>query len=197
MRFRHIPLFATAVVFSIAILAGTSAICGAKTSAPKTVTLAARRIVKGKDNYTSAAFSFRYGVTGNKGLSRTRNDWDLLFGNSPSSDDFTVSVAADDCSRIKDLGELAWTDKFKVPELPAYSHPTREPDIPAIVGHLYLVHNKNSNYDHYSLFRVESLDPGKSVTISWELVKNVKGIEIGRQDWYDPTFEIHPNRIRP
>ena len=138
--------------------------------ATKFVTLVKRQTRDGKDNYTRAAFSFRHGINGDDALPITRNNWDLLFGNSPTPDSFDVTMVTDDCSRIKDLGKLNWPDKFDVPELPAYLEPTREPSVEAIVGHMYLVHTKDRDNDHYALFRVESLAPGESVTISWKLV---------------------------
>ena len=138
--------------------------------APQLATLLKRTKIGEQDNYTLAAFSFKYGVNGDAALKLTRNNWDLLFGNSPTPDAFDVTMVTDDCSRIKDLGKLNWTDKFDVPELPAYLEPTREPSVEAIVGHMYLVHTKDRDNDHYALFRVESLAPGENVTISWKLV---------------------------
>jgi hypothetical protein len=37
---------------------------------------------------------------------------------------------------------------------------------------MYVVHTKDSNTDLYALFRVEALDPGKSVTITWKSVRS-------------------------
>jgi hypothetical protein len=161
-------------LFSIAVTFGMTLACPSETFAqnqePQTATLVARRTVGDVDNYTQAAFSFKHGLNGDAALPVTRNNWDLLFGNSPSTDDFDVSMVVDDCSRIKDLGALKWSDKFNVPVLPAYAQPTREPSVKAIAGHMYVVHTKDRDNDHYSLFRVQSLDPGKSVTISWKLI---------------------------
>ncbi len=137
---------------------------------PKTVTLVARRQRDGIDNYTQAAFSFKYGANGDSALQVTRNNWDILFGNSPSADTFEVSMIVDDCSRIKDLGKLDWIDMVNVPVLPAYAKPTRESAVTAVVGHMYEVHVKDRDNDHYALFRVESLAPKQSVTVSWKLV---------------------------
>jgi hypothetical protein len=110
-------------------------------------------------------------MNGEAALPFTRNDWDLLFGNSPIPDAFGVTMVTDDCSRIKDMGPLSWGDSFQVPELPAHPVPTTEPDVKAIVGHMYVVHTKDTETDLYALFRVEALDPGKSVTISWRSVQ--------------------------
>jgi len=142
---------------------------------PKTVTLLKRtKTDDGTDNYTLAAFSFKYGVNGDEALKVTRNNWDVLFGNSPMSDAFDVSMVTDDCSRIKDLGAFNWWDAFEIPALPAHPEPTREPSVKAIVGHMYLVHTKDRDNDHYALFRVESLESGKSVTISWKLIPSLE-----------------------
>ena len=137
---------------------------------PKTVTLLARRMVDGKDNYTLAAFSFKYGVNGEEALKLTRNNWDILFDNHSLPDMFDVTMVVDDCSRIKDLGELSWFDTFEIPVLPPHPEPAREPGVKAVVGHMYVVHSKDSDSDHYALFRVEHVESQQSVTISWKLI---------------------------
>jgi hypothetical protein len=137
---------------------------------PRFVTLQARRKTDVQDNYVVAAFSFEHGVNGKEALPVTRNDWDLLFGNSADADNFDVTMVTDDCSRIKDLGAFGWYDSFKVPVLPAHPEPTREPSVRAVVGHMYAVHTRDSETDIYALFRVEALEPRTSVTISWKRV---------------------------
>lgn len=144
-------------------------------SEPRRVTLAARRITDGHDNYVDAAFSFEFGMNGEKALPLTRNDWDILFGNRPDRDTFRVTMVVDDCSRIQDLGALNWSDAFQVPVIKAYLVPTTEPDVEAVVGHMYVVHTKDTETDLYALFRVEALEPGKSVTISWKGVQRPLG----------------------
>ena len=139
---------------------------------PRWVTLAARRITNGQDNYQDAAFSFEFGMNGVGTLPMTRNDFDILFGNSPSLDTFQVTMVVDDRSRIQDLGALNWGDSFQVPEVPAYPVPTRDPDVNVIVGHMYVVHTKDTETDLYALFRVEALVPRTSVTISWKSVRS-------------------------
>lgn len=142
---------------------------------PGRVTLPARRITNGQDNYVDAAFSFEFGMNGAGAVFLTRNDWDILFGNNPSRDTFAVTMVTDDCSRIRDLGALNWSDAFQVPVIPAYPVPTGEPAVDAIVGHMYVVHTKDTQTDLYFLFRVEALDPLKSVTISWKGVQRPLG----------------------
>lgn len=144
-------------------------------SEPGRVTLPARRITNGQDNYVDAAFSFEFGMNGVAALPLTRNDWDILFGNSPNRDTFGVTMVVDDCSRIRDLGVLNWGDTFEVPAIPAYAVPTSEPAVDAIVGHMYVVHTKDTQTDLYFLFRVEALEPLKSVTISWKGVQRPLG----------------------
>src|SRR5207302_4665264 len=87
---------------------------------PRTAVLQARRNVDGRDNYTQAAFSFKFGVNGDDAVALTHNNWDVLFGNSPDRDTFQVTMVTDDCSRILDLGELKWSDIFVLPALPAH-----------------------------------------------------------------------------
>jgi hypothetical protein len=142
---------------------------------PQTATLVARRKIDGYDNYDLAAFSFKYGGNGPITRGLTRNNWDLLFGNGPQDRDmFDVTMVTDDRSRIKDLGELSWYDTFTVPSLEAYPEPTREASVNAVAGHMYLVHSRDRDSDHYALFRVENLQPLQSVTISWKLIPEPK-----------------------
>lgn len=137
---------------------------------PQTATLVARRTINGYDNYDLAAFSFKYGGNGPITRGLTRNNWDILFGNARDRDTFDVTMVTDDRSRIKDLGELSWYDTFTVPSLDAYPEPTREPSVNVVAGHIYLVHSKDRDSDHCALFRVETLQPLQSVTISWKLI---------------------------
>lgn len=137
---------------------------------PRQVTLLARRVTNGQDNYVNACFSFEFGMNGQGSLRLTLNDWDILFGNDPNRDTFDVTTAGTDRSRIQDLGALNWGDVFQVPVLDPL--PTDEPEVNAVVGHMYVVHTIDSNSDLYALFRVEALDPRKSVTISWKSVRS-------------------------
>jgi len=139
---------------------------------PRLVTLAARRVTNGQDNFVDSVFSFEHGVNGAEAVPLTRNDWDIQFGNNPSLDAFTVTMVVDDRSRIQDMGALNWGDAFQVPVISAHPVPTTEPPVNAVVGHMYVVHTRDSNTDLYALFRVEALEPGKSVTISWKSVQS-------------------------
>ena len=168
--FKSIYLFPLMMAFAVMLLVESVAFAQMPSDEPQTVTLLARKKVNDVDNYRQAAFSFKYGINGDAAMKVTRNNWDLLFGNSPLPDAFDVTMVTDDCSRIKDLGALNWSDTFDVPVLPAHLKPTREPSVKAIVGNMYVVHSKDTDDNHYALFRVESLEPGKSVTISWKLV---------------------------
>jgi hypothetical protein len=79
-------------------------------------------------------------------------------------------MVADDRSRIKDLGRYNWDDKFYIPRLAAYEEPEREAGVKAIVGHIYLVHTRDTDYNYYVLFRVERLVSEESVEISWKMI---------------------------
>ena len=171
MRIKRTLIFELAITFVVVLLSLGTVFPQKPSDVPQTVILLARKKVDDVDNYTQATFSFKYGVNGDAALGVTRNNWDLLFGNSPVPDAFDVTMVTDDCSRIKDLGALHWLDYFEVPALPAHPEPTREPSVKAIVNHMYLVHTKDRDSDHYALFRVEALEPGTSVTITWQLIK--------------------------
>ena len=136
----------------------------------KTGTLLKREDIGGVDNYAYAAFSFEFGGNGPEIQKLCRNDWDILFGNSPLPDAFDVTTVVDDRSRIKDLGKFTWSDEFHIPRLPAYEEPERDPSVKAVEGHIYLVHTRDRDTDLYALFRVEKLEPGKSVEITWKVI---------------------------
>ena len=167
---KHIGLYCLITAFALMLSVSSPVFAQTLNGEPQIVILLARRKVDDVDNYRQAAFSFKHGVNGDAAMKLTRNNWDLLFGNSPLPDAFDVTMVTDDCSRIKDLGALNWSDTFDVPALPAHLKPTREPSVKAIVGNIYVVHSKDTDDNHYALFRVESLEPGKSVTISWKLI---------------------------
>jgi hypothetical protein len=133
-----------------------------------------RLLAKNGDNYSYAAFSFEAGGNGPEIQKVCRNDWDLLFGNSPLPDAFDVTMVTDDRSRIRDLGRYSWHDRYQLGRLSAYEEPEREPSVKAVEGHLYLVHTRDSDSDLYALFRVEKLEPGKSVDITWKLIPSPK-----------------------
>lgn len=135
----------------------------------KTGTLMKREVRNGTDNYPYAAYSFKFGGNGPEIQKLCRNNWELLFGNSPEPDSFDVTMVTDDRSRIRDLGSHAWADRFVVPNLPEYEKPQREPSVKAIEGHIYVVHARDTDTDLYALFRVEKLVPGEHVEITWKL----------------------------
>lgn len=174
MKFKRLGV----VLFAVAAFSAGSAFAQTATDAPRTVTLVKRVKTPEADNYTQAAFSFKYGANGADGLKLTRNNWDILFGNSTVPDAFDVTTVTDDRSRIADLGAVDWSaGELEVPRLEAYEKPTREKSVAAVVGHMYLVHAKDTETDHYAIFRVEKLVPGESVTISWKLLTDNKPVK--------------------
>ena len=134
----------------------------------KTGKLVKRKSEDGVDNYVYATYSFKFGGNGPEVQRLCRNNWDLLFGNSPTTDGFDVTMVVDDRSRIKDLGKYEWSQKFHVPRLAAYEEP--EPSVRAEVGHIYLVHTRDTDNNYYALFRVDRLISEESVEISWKLI---------------------------
>ena len=126
---------------------------------------------RGHGDYEKATFSFEHGTRdGSTGL--VRNDWDVEFGNG--QDVFSVTMVVDDRSRIQDLGPLTWAElgDTDLPDLPAYPQPTREEPVPAVVGHMYLVHTADRDSNLLAVFRVEELVPGDSVSITWKRLPN-------------------------
>lgn len=156
----------------------------------KTVTLFSRAKHKDEsDGYNKSTFSLRYGVRSDEGLAKTNNNYELQYGGislDGDSDWFQVTMVTDDCSRIKDLGQLGWTEIFEVPILTASIEAHKGIRFPGEAetfekssdgqvtkvasGHMYVVHSKDSGSDFYTLFRVEELIPYDQVTISWKRV---------------------------
>ena len=155
---------------------------------PQTVTLYSR--IKHKfDGYGKSAFSFKHGLRSDIGKERTKNNYEISYGGisiNGDSDWFKVTMVTDDCSRIKDLGELNWSDIFDVPILQASIEPHKGIRTPlktetfeessngqitrVTAGHIYVVHSKDFDSDFYTLFRVDKLIPSDEVTISWKIV---------------------------
>jgi hypothetical protein len=158
--------------------------------APKVVTLFSRAKYRDKfEGLGKSAFSFRHDVRSDVGQQITRNNYELMYGNiswNEDSDWFQVTMATDDRSRIKDLGELNWPEVFDVPYLSASAEPQKGTRFPSktetfeessngqvskvVAGHMYVVHSKDSDSDFYTLFRVDKLVPSDEVTISWKVV---------------------------
>ena len=186
-------------VFNLSAFAQSPVRAKWRDAEPRIVTLFVRpsapRPVLSKDTYEpppgyeKSAFSFRFGLRSDAGTTRTRNIYELGYGGfsrNGDTDFFTVTIGGpENCSRIKDLGELQWSDILEVPILPASLTPhqgvrfsPREAIAessngqltPVVAGHAYVVHTKYRDTDFYTLFRVENLVPRTQVTISWKVV---------------------------
>lgn len=169
------------LAFMVVLLLSGSALEAASQSiggAVKTGVLQTRHRddVAGTDNYEYATFSFLAGANGPDAQKLVRNDWDIQFSARTTAgkktDYFHVTMVVDDRSRIVDLGKLEWSDDFALPDLPAYDKPTREEPVEATIGHIYYVHTADRNSDHYALFRVEEMNSGVNVSITWKLLGN-------------------------
>ena len=158
--------------------------------APKSVTLYSRAKYKDKfEGYGKSTFSFKHDIRSDTGREVTGNNYELEYGGidwNGDSDWFKVTMVTDDCSRIKDLGALNWSDIFDVPYLSASVAPQKGDRMPSktetyeessngqvtkvVAGHIYVLHSKDSDSDFYTLFRVDKLVPSNEVTISWKVV---------------------------
>lgn len=193
MRIRNTAVFMSLMLSVPTIVMVEQAFGQDSNTNRQTISLMARKKTDNDDNYTKAAFNFRLGVNDDGAVSNPRNEWDLLYGNISLNGDkdwFTVAFGRGDRSRIKELGEVNWTDNIEIPVLPACAEeddsctkvifPSRSSgrsitDVNAHVaraamGRMYLVHRKNRDADFYALFRVEALEPGERCTISWKLI---------------------------
>ena len=138
-----------------------------------------------------SAFSFAHGLRSDseEWLAISHNSADLLYGSlstNGNSDWFCVSMGGENPSKIKDLGEMKWSDLDAIPVLLAtpptttgirapragesYEDSSEQRVTKAVAGHLYLVHIKNLEYDVYAVFRVETLSPNDSCSITWRVV---------------------------
>ena len=157
---------------------------------PQTITLFSR-ISHKDEGYGRSAFNFRHGVRSDvEGWEQlTHNHAHLLYGSisiDGDTDWFSVSGGGEDPSRIKDLGELEWSNVYHTPFLPAnpqLSTGIRFPGInesfesssdgrvtQVVAGHMYVVHIKNRESDLYAMFRVDALERNDHCTISWKVV---------------------------
>ncbi len=159
---------------------------GQNNSSLQTVTLYAP--LANNHDFSRAFFDFERDKRG------TQSKHDLFYGSMRIGEDydwFSASQATDNRSLIRDLGELNWNDTFEVPviePLPKLEKGKRRSFtvdssgdtgkawaksngifVKAVVGHLYVMHAKDSDSDFYVLFRVESIERGESCTISWKL----------------------------
>ena len=181
------------VTFSFAGVAHGGGMAGAPDIGqikPKSITLFSRHKYKEKyEGYGKSAFSFEHGIRSDVGVEAPRNDYDLEYGSISLDGDgdwLSVTMVTDDRRRIKDLGEMNWSEVYHVPVLPASLEPRQGVRMPkpgesfeessdgqvtrAVVGHIYVVHTKDSDTDLYAMFRVERLDPNDTCVISWKVV---------------------------
>ena len=117
------------------------------------------------DDYEKSTFSFALGIrddtTGSVG-----NDWDLHYASTWRREIFQVRMVTDDRSVIVDLGDVEFKDLKELPTIPTWIN--NENDQAAVIdGHTYLVHTKDTDSDHISLFRVKKMEAGKNCTIDW------------------------------
>jgi hypothetical protein len=149
------------------VLSVLVAVAGEEAAPPRgtltsgTVTLLSRQKY---NDYEKATFSFEHGIRDDPGLRRTRNDWELEYGNG--GDTFSVLMVTDDRSVIVDLGATGLADIAALPAFPAHK-PNVTTRADAIEGHAYAVRTRDTESDHVSVFRVVKLVPLDQCTIEW------------------------------
>lgn len=160
-----------------------------KDTSPQTVTLYAPS--GSKLDFSRATFNFERGKF-------EELNYDITYGYLKIDEDYWLSTPQADHNRslIRNLGALNWNDTFEVPfiePLPKLEEgKTRNFTIDSsgstgknwakknginvkpVVGNLYVMHVKDKDSDFYVLFRVESIVPGESCTISWKIVDSPK-----------------------
>ena len=164
-------------LFLIMIVLGSGVLTSAQTPSEeiKTGKLLKRAIENGVDNYVYATFSFKFGGNGPEVQKLCRNNWDILFGNSVLDDGIDVTMAGDDRSRMKDLGKYKWEQLSYVPRLSAFEEPDRQEAVRALMGHIYLIHVRDRDNNHYALFRIDRLISDESIDISWKVISPPTG----------------------
>ena len=191
-----LTMYALSAVLSVGVSAFPAAAqTDWRNEEPNTVTLYSRTKHKQADGgYGKSAFSFKQGLRSDADIRATRNNFDVLYGNfdiGGDTDWFQVTMVTDDRSRIKDLGELDWASIFDVPILEAAAEPHKgialdfktknfaessdEQLARVSLGHIYVVHSRDSISDFYTLFRVDKLVPNDKVSISWKAVPSPEG----------------------
>lgn len=136
------------------------------------------------DGKYKSGFSFKYGVRSD--VAPEIIEIQITYGHLHLNNDTDWFMVRGERSRIKDLGELNWSQILKVPSLPpsvkphgGFRMPSRGETIEqssdgqvtkVLPGHMYVLHAKDTRTDLYALFRVEKLEPSDKVTISWKLV---------------------------
>ena len=116
-------------------------------------------------DYLDSVVSFEHGTTVDDGA--VGNDWDLSLDGADLL--FRVNTVTDDQSWIVDLGRISVED---IPEsaLPTQFHKGRYgayDEVPAVLEHVYLVRNVDTDTTQYAAFRVVALEQGASVTLQW------------------------------
>ncbi|GMV83122.1 MAG: hypothetical protein AMXMBFR7_43060 [Planctomycetota bacterium] len=124
-------------------------------------------------DYEKATFSFEHGLRDDY-FGIIKNDWDLEYGNG-QNDELNVCTVTDDRSALLDLGPREWSNVGPLPALPPGPPTTGVgPNMPAKLGHMYLVRTLDTNTDLYAIFRVDGLIPNDRMSISWRLVRPVE-----------------------
>lgn len=144
----------------------------------------------GKYDEGRACLSFNPGVR----KQDANNHWDVGYGFAAINDEdwFILHTSNENRTAIKDLGELSWSNMFKVPMLePLPMLPkgerrkvtvdssgdtgkrwarTTNMMAKVVTGHMYLMRIKDEERDFYVMFRVEEFEQGSYCTITWRLI---------------------------
>src|SRR5688572_1875525 len=179
-----------AVLLNLFSCAGVAAQELGTTGNVQRTTLFSRTRYKAQD-YAKSAFNFQHGLRSDdkEWLRVTRNVAHLLYGSislNHDSDWFSLSTVRDDPSRVKDLGEMEWSQVFYTPFLPDNPRQTEAIRFPgegesfeassdgrvtkAVLGHMYVARIKQGEKSLYVMFRVEALEPSDHCIISWKIM---------------------------
>jgi len=117
------------------------------------------------DDYEKSTFSFALGIRDDP-AGAAKRDWELNYTTWSGREIFRVRTVRDDRSVIVDLGDVEFKDLKELPAVPKWIE-LRNDLADVIDGHTYLVHTKDTDSDHISLFHVKKMEAGKTCTIDW------------------------------
>ncbi len=159
-----------------------------------------RRTAATVPDFGRSAFSFEHAERSDVRFGKSRHDFELFYGTvslDGDSDWIHVETAADERSRIRNLGKREWSELNELPEIEpndqlyglSFAHDDDELEkvshgtvAKAREGHIYLLRTKDANSDLVTALRIDQLVPGRSCHITWRLIENRQGLGSSRSE---------------
>jgi beta-lactamase regulating signal transducer with metallopeptidase domain len=136
------------------------------------------------DDYVRATYNFWYSTRDDVRL--TLNNWDLQLADWGQGLRFNARMVVGDRGSVTDLGPVdaagVTTTKKKLAKLEATD------GVPVVLGHTYLIHNKDANFDYWVAGRVVAVHPRDGVELAWRMLRDDSDP--------DPSLPKRPKRKR-